>query len=244
MQDTDAVSIGYIKVKFDIDPERPGLQRKVDAWTDLFETTRRTNYCIYVALGHESIRDNEHGRDIIRQATALGGKITRLDFSVDLCNDFDFITYYRCLCCRHRHQTMQDKIGLPQLYTSPAGDTVYVGKRSSARFFRVYDKTAEIRAKKKLDIGFALTRYELECKRSAVAVYLPLFMQGRLSEIASDMAARYHLPEIAESQNRILPTESGQAKNSVWDFVARYRRILKLAWLEDKDAYLDIIGVH
>lgn len=243
MQTVDECSIGYIKAKFTIDPERPGLQRQVDAWSDLFASTKRTNYCIYVALGHGDIRDNDHGRAIVNQIHNLGGKVTRVDFSVDLPQPFDFDHYYRCMCCRYRHPTMTEKTALPQQYTSPQGDTVYVGKRSSARFFRVYDKRAEVKAKNKVDIDFALTRYELECKRNAVTLYLPLFMSGRLDMIVQDIAARYHVPEIATAQNRVLPMETSQDKNSVWSFIHRYRRIIKEAYTTDRTAFLDIIEV-
>lgn len=239
--DDEFCSCGYIKAKFDIDPEKPGLQKRIDAWTDLFSSTRRTNYYVYIQLGHESIRDNDHARGIVQQIKALGGKITRVDFSVDLASAFDFRRYYICMCCRYRHQTFDEKVGLPQEYTSPEGNTVYVGKRSSARFFRVYDKRAEIKAKKKTDIDFDLTRFEIECKRDAVPVYLALFMAGNTRAIVDDMAARYYLPAIADNPNRILPTESSQDKGSIWDFIYRYRRIIREAYYTDQTAFLDII---
>lgn len=238
----DVCSIGFIKAKFKLPDRLSSHQARLDAFIDLYPTARRTNHFIYLALGHQNIRDNDHGRDLVRTIKTLKGKITRVDFSVDLAEQFDFDAYKLAMDEKYKNQTMTDKLGLPQIYSSLEGTTVYIGKRPSGRFFRVYDKAAEILAKKKVDIEMHLTRFEIECKRDQVKPYLALFMSGATQAIVDDMAARYHVPQVSTSPNKILPSESAQEKNSCWSFVHRYRRIIAEAYYTDLQAFIDIIG--
>lgn len=240
--DDEFCAIGYIRAKFKIEPEEPGKRARIDQWADQFKSTRRTNFFVYVQLGHSELRDNDHGRRIVREIKALGGKITRVDFAVDIAESFDFDAYKAMMDEKYKHQTMEEKIGLPQLYTSLEGVTVYVGKRPSARFFRAYDKAAEIKARHKVDIDMALTRFEIECKRNVVPLYLGLFMAGNTKAIVDDMSARYHLPNLSDNPKRVLPTEDDQNKCSIWAWVHRYRRIIREAYTTDKEAFLDIIN--
>lgn len=50
---------------------------------------------------------------------------------------------------------------------SKSGDTIYLGKRSSNVFFRLYDKRLETIHKLDEDPGIEITRWELECKHES-----------------------------------------------------------------------------
>lgn len=240
----DVMSIGYIKAQFPHTPDHPGLAKKVARFTSQYPTRRVTDYFTYIALGHTLLTDNDDARRIVHEIFGLGGKITRIDLAVDVCDAFDFKSYHEMMNEYYKHPEFGKTIGLPARITSLTGDTEYIGKRSSARFFRVYDKRAEVLAKKRVDIGFDLTRFEIECKRLAVGPYLGLFMVGKTDVILADIADRYRLPWLVDHPKRILPTSDNQNKSSIFDFVYRYRRILKTAYETDKRSFLDLIGVY
>lgn len=234
--------LGFVKIRFPIKDLSPPKVRNIDRMIANYKNVHRTNYSIFVQLGHQDLTDNETARDLIRDLKREGARVTRVDFTVDLCIPFDFQGYKTAMDQAYETQTMDKKIGLPSLWTSLQGDTVYVGKRSSARFFRVYDKRKEVLAKQKVDIGFELTRFEIECKKSAVGFYLPLFMSGNTQAIVQDIAWRYNLPVLCEEPARHIPDDVEDTTSSPWAFVFRYRRIIRQAYYTDTQAFLDILG--
>jgi hypothetical protein len=229
------VYCGYIKAKFAIEP-----------WTPLFEhpsyflacrlgRPRITGNFIYIALGHKDIKDNAHARSLLCEIAKYDGKVTRLDFNIDYLGLIDLDAFY-ALRDNGRKPT-------PAILKSPFGATVYVGQRSSARMLRVYDKRAELMAKKHIDIGFDMTRIELEIKRNMVKRYLALFMSKNTLQILQDIQSLYGLRGFCESHPASKPFDVGDKSTDCFVFVQRFRRIIAEAYLTDRAQFFETIGV-
>jgi len=241
---TEHVLIGFIKAKFAI----PKTKRYVDCafyeFLQDFRSVRVTSNFAYLAIGHEGLSDNATGRWLLDEIQRLRGKLTRLDFAVDVCQKFDLQGYKDAMTQIYMSGGKRPSIGLPSMYTSPQGTTVYIGKRSSSRMLRAYDKRAEILVKKKVDIGFDLTRFEIEVKRDRVDKYRFLFMSKNTLAILQDVAKRYCLPWLTDHPQRILPKEPKTERSKPLAFVARFKGVLNQAWQEDSSQFLDIIGAN
>jgi len=185
-------------------------------------------------LGHTTVRDNEHARWLIAEIEARGGHITRLDFAVDYLAPFAFDDYYDLM--------NDDKRPFPSVIKTPHGNTVYVGKRSSSLMLRVYDKRAEILHRTKADIGFALTRIELEVKHKMVQRYKRLFMSGQTDIILATIQHKYKLRLFTLNAEIARPTDIQEKGGDVFAFVQRYRRIIGEAYHTNKQQFLEIIG--
>lgn len=227
---------GYIKAKFPLQDNKPLPEHLFYTWANEVNRPRVTSFFCYVTLGHKDIPDNETARQYINAIDDLGGKITRLDFNVDYLGVLDFDAFYEL------HDNGQRPT--PSIVKSPSGVTVYVGKRSSARLLRVYDKRGEILARKKCDIGFDLTRIELEVKRDMIPRYKTLFLNGRLDSILSDMQKLYGLRGFCETHIAAKPTDTRDKGESLYGFVYRYRRIIRQAYVNDFEQFLSAIGVE
>lgn len=238
------VALGYIKAKFAIPPHKRLVDCAFYDFLNDFSNVRVTTHFAYLTLGHETIPDNPTGRRIINDVRYLGGKITRVDFAVDVCQKFDLVGYKSAMTDIWKSNPKKPPIGLPVLYDSPLGQTVYIGKRASSRMLRAYDKRAEILAKKRVDIEYDLTRFEIEVKRDRVEKYVYLFMSGNTLAILEDIAARYRLPWLVEHPKRILPREQRSVRSKPLSFVARFSKILKAAWDDDSSQFMDIIGAN
>jgi len=190
---------------------------------------------IYLTLGHKDIKDNAHARSLLCQIAKYDGKITRLDFNIDYLGLLDFDAFY-ALHDNERKPT-------PAILKSPSGATVYVGKRSSARMLRVYDKRAELATKKHIDIGFDMTRIELEIKRNMVERYLALFMAKNTLQILQDIQSLYGLRGFCESHPASKPFDTGDKSTDCFAFVRRFKRIIGEAYLTDKEQFYEILGV-
>jgi hypothetical protein len=146
--------------------------------------------------------------EMIAYFQAEGWHVTRLDLAVDTTNEkinpqyvYDRLCSPNVVCkAKDKNPVMgKSKIGLPG-NVNGEGMTVYIGRRSSARMMRVYDKSAEVAEKTGGEIGHK-TRFELECKQ----------------EIADVLAA-----EIARDGESVIPsilhgfidfkTETGRAQ--------------------------------
>lgn len=232
----DAVYCGFIKAKFNIDGEKRLEDTKGYTFAHSFSSFRTTDHFIYIAIGHKDLPDNTTAIKYIEAIENLGGKITRLDFTIDIMTPFDFASYYETMVGMNR--------GTPTLITSPRGDTVYIGRRSSARMLRMYNKRAEILARKKVDIGFDLTRIELEVKRDLVKTYKRLYLARRFDVILSDIAKRYCLPGIALQARKIKPDKIADRIDGPMSFVGRYKRVIRLAYVQCPAQFYEIIGVN
>lgn len=237
------VECGYIKAKFLLPGSGELMDARHDYFTSQFKTRRVTANFVYITIGHDGIRDNEHARSLLKEIAELSGKVTRLDFSVDLCEKMDIPAFYKKTLAMWSDAETRGLLGMPSLITSPTGDTCYIGKRSSARMLRVYDKRAEILKRNKTDIGFDLTRYEIEIKRNAVRKYMSLFLAGNTKAILDDMCARYRLERLSDSPERIKCSSGKRAESSCWAFIERYKRIIREAYVSDTKQFVEIIGV-
>lgn len=234
--DHDLLLCGYIKAKFALKPDLPLWQHQSYVWAKSVSKPRITTHYVYVSLGHQALPDKIIARQYIQDIRRLNGKITRIDFSIDYLGRLAFELFYEL------HDN--DKKPTPSIVKSPTGTTVYVGKRSSSRMLRVYDKRGEIFAKKHIDIGFDMTRIELEVKRDMVDRYVALFMADRTDSILSDIQYNYGLHGFCQLHKATKPIENREKEASLWNFVTRYRRLLRRAYLADIDEFLDIIGVN
>lgn len=232
----DLMQCGYVKAKFALKPDLPLSHHEGYRWATSVTRPRITYNFVYVSLGHELLPDRATARARIQEIQVLGGKITRIDFCIDYLGKMAFDAFYKL------HDN--DKKPVPSIVKTPMGTTVYVGKRSSARMLRVYDKRGEILAKKKIDIGFELTRIELEVKRNMVERYIALFMSSKTDVILSDIQRLYGLRGFCQWHKATRPTENRSEKDTSWNFVTRYRRIIRTAYFADIDAFLDILGVN
>ncbi len=236
VQNDDSVYCGYIKAKFATIPGVYLDDHMAYQWCCNITHPRVTENFVYVSLGHEVLTDNDVARAYIRSIHNLKGKITRIDFNIDYLGLLNFDAFYSI------HDNDEDPI--PSILKSPGGTTVYVGKRSSARMLRVYDKRGEIKTKKKVDIGFDMTRIELELKRNMVSRYIALFMTGKTDVILSDIQRLYGLRGFCDSHKPSKPIENRDKEKSLWAFVLRYKQIIRTAYLADVDEFLDILEVN
>lgn len=233
--DDDVMQCGYIKAKFTLKLGKRLDETECYKWCASVARPRVTDNFVYVSFGHKDLVDNDTAREYLRIVRRLGGKITRLDFCIDYLGVLDYDAFY------YLHDNGQRPT--PTILKSPGGTTVYVGKRSSARMLRVYDKTAEILAKEDVDIGFDITRIELEVKRGMIPRYRCLFLTGRTDAILADVQYRYGLQVFCRSAMPIKPTHNRDKEVSLWNFIHRYRRIIKDAYIIDKSEFLRILEV-
>jgi len=235
-QDHENLTCGYIKAKFECVDGWPLDEHDSYKWCCSITRPRVTTNFIYISLGHELLPNNEKAREYIDAINALCGKITRVDFCIDYLGKLAFTSFYDL----HNN----DQRPTPCILRSPEGVTVYVGKRSSARMLRVYDKRGEILVKEKIDIGFDLTRIEIEIKRNMIDRYVDLFMMGETGTILSDIQTIYGLRLFCENHEPSKPIKNRKKDDSLWNFVTRFRRILRRAYLVDIDEFLDILEVN
>ena len=233
-ENIDYVWCGYIKAKFALDPRLSLSAHAAYIWALTVGRPRVTDHFVYVALGHDAIRDNDHARELLTDIAELEGKVTRLDFNVDYLGKLNFRAFYKL------HDN--DIKPRPQIVHSPSGSTVYLGKRSSARMLRTYDKRGEILKKNKTDIGFDLTRIEIEIKRNMIARYRALFMSGNTLAILTDIQELYGLRNFCKRHKASKPIEQREKSTDCFAFVQRFQRIISEAYNSDMPLFLDIIG--
>lgn len=245
-QTNESMFLGEIKFKFTVPTDVYLEEAKHHNFCQQFERVRTTPNFTYVELGHTDITSNAQGRDWIRSIDALKGKITRLDFTIDIMQCFDFQAYYQAKYEQYTAWTDKERIGkpLPQIISSPKGHTVQIGKRSSARVLRLYDKKAEILAKTGVDIEMPLSRFELEVKRECITTYKLLFMAGETRAILSDIAKRYDLGFLCQDCKKVKPHKIAMACEGPLAFVQRFRRVIRNAFLLDSPQFYDILGLE
>ena len=225
---------GYIKAKFELVNDKELWEHPAYVWAAQVGRPRVTTKFIYVSLGHSDLPDSETARKYIAAIAAHRGKVTRLDFCIDYLGTLNYDAFYRL------HDNKQKP--LPSIIKSPTGKTVYIGKRHSERMLRVYDKRGEIKARKKVDIGFDITRIEIEIKGRMVPRYKHLFMSGQEEVILSDIQELYGLRNFCKRRESSKPFDVQDKSDSVWGFIVRYRNIIGCAFNEDTEHFLDILG--
>lgn len=240
--DNEYVQLGYIKAKFPLTARVSLSEAPFMGFCRQFASMRVTGHFVYVTLGHDDIPDNHIGRELLTEIATLRGKVTRLDFCLDVQHAFDIGAYYWTMKKLYENKDIKRRLGLPSLLASPVGITCYVGKRSSARMLRVYDKRKEILHRKKVDIGFELTRFEIEIKREQVPRYRTLFMSGHTQSIVDDIAERYLLPWLASSPNKVKPFHIPVKHDGEMAFIYRFKSVIKRAYATDRKQFLEIIS--
>lgn len=233
--DDEGVQCGYIKAKFGLHDGKEIWEHPAYVWALQFKNPRVTSSCIYVTLGHESIPSNERAMEILCEISMMKGKVTRLDFFVDYLGKLDFEAFYNL------HDN--SKKPMPSIVMSPSGVTVYVGKRSSDRMLRVYDKKAEVLAKRRVNIGFDVTRLELEVKGKMIARYRTMFLAGKQNEILYDIQELYGLRGFCERHEKSRPVDASSKDVSAMGFVYRFRQVIRRAVMADPGEFLRTIGV-
>jgi DNA relaxase NicK len=116
-------------------------------------------------------------------------------------------------------------------------ETLYVGSRQYRTFWRVYDKRKEVLAKRHVDIGFSMTRYELEAKGKAARAIWPYLVDelrrgSELEKTLAGIAARF-------DKNNILPEQVKQADLTIFD--AQYESSTWAWYVRHKDDFLNDI---
>ncbi|MBO5055002.1 MAG: replication initiation factor domain-containing protein [Lachnospiraceae bacterium] len=134
-------------------------------------------------------------------------KFTRIDlamddkgcnyFSVDdvqkICNDGRCATRFRVFRSE-RESSFGDCV---------TGNTLYIGKRSSDCFLRVYDKRLEQKTKMGNDVGYDWVRWELELKRDRAQSVVEHLLSGEcLGSVAVGVLSNYFRVIICDDSNK------------------------------------------
>lgn len=225
------VDLGYLSVWFPWSGQEDWQSLNVERFCKAFgRSFRRTDKHLMLNLGHSLLGDRTRQLWLVDACTRIyTGKLTRIDLTIDLACTFDFREYHTLMVKQWQlSQHLFGKVGLPILYDSPQGLTVYVGKRGNARLIRVYDKRAEIKAKTKdhLDIGFDLCRIELELHGRIIGYYLNLWTQEQYDTICDDIAFRYSLPVLSSNARRAVVPRDCDDPDSKWRFIERYHKCI------------------
>lgn len=126
---------------------------------------------------------------------------------------------------------------------SPTGTTLYSGSRESARFLRVYDKRAEIKARTGYDPEIELTRVELETKREVCRAYLKLYENGKRQEILGDVLTRYGLTFLGGNSGQRICVARPDAGNPL-EFCQRFYKVIGRALMADPDAFMQALELE
>jgi len=228
-----SIQCGTIKAQFSLNQGKELWGYPSYNWSTSITTPRVTDNYIYIMLGHKAIRDNAHAKELIIKIESLRGHITRLDFCADYLGTFAFDAYYELMDTGSKP--------IPSMLKNPSGKTVYIGKRSSPRMLRIYNKRAEILQRSKVDIGFELTRIELEVKRNMIQRYKELFLSDRLEVILNDIQHLYNLRIWCSTHELSKPIDIQEKSDNVFAFIERYKNIIGTAYSIDRPLFLDII---
>lgn len=247
----DVVHLDFIKAVMDLpDDQFNNWEHPVGLAEKYLGGCRVTENRVYVTIGGSEIRDNMHGGELIDFLDHYGWKITRLDFCVDLYAPFSFKTLYGIALQAYvdsEYRTKHGKVGhsepKPTMFESPNGCTVYIGKRHSERMLRVYNKRGEILEKRGIDIGFPLTRIEIEVKGRLVDAYKALFMTGQSRAIIDDIQARYPI-RIDSQRCAVHIDHRNDEKSDPFAVVERYSASLRNAWDIDHCKFMKILGLE
>jgi len=162
-------------------------------------------------------------------------KITRFDVAWDYSISYDIKGFY------DRNKKPDDNL---TIYDGN-GTTVQIAKRGSRFFARVYDKRAEIKAKRGVDVGFDWVRVEIECKRDMAAPCARAFLEknddvliGWLVDTRPDV-----VEIIGDHKPMSKPKVPTRARAGHWWVVTHYRKAIKAAMEENIAEFRGIVGV-
>jgi hypothetical protein len=220
------------------------------AIAEKYGSCRTTEHSIFVSIGGSTIKSNDHAREMIAFLKEHGFKITRVDFAIDVLEKLNLDDIYQQALKEFHDSARVGKDGktrhfkpYPTIWSSAYGSTVYLGKRHSERMLRIYDKRGEIQAKQDIDIGFDITRIELEVKGRLVNQYLLYLMSGQTAAIDADIAARYGL-DVSRFPKKLVRTLVNEEKADVFAIVRRYHKALRQAWDTDHCKFMHLLGLR
>jgi len=120
------------------------------------------------------------------------------------------------------------------------GTTWYIGSRESDFFARLYDKTAEIRARTGVDIKFPVLRFEAEMKGQAASEFF--FHWRRAPEaVQNTVAQRYNLAEFLIGSSSEVIRVMGLPPADPFAFVRKFARCITYARTLDPAKFDEII---
>lgn len=133
-------------------------------------------------------------------------KFTRIDLAIDDkgCNYYS-VDDVREICDSDRCTTRFRKYR-PEYERSfnegMTGNTLYIGKRLSEVFLRIYDKRLEQIQKSKKDVGFDWVRWELELKKERSNMAVQYLLSGKsLGAVAIGILSNYFRVIIRDNDN-------------------------------------------
>lgn len=120
------------------------------------------------------------------------------------------------------------------------GTTWYGGSRESGRFFRLYQKDREIRARTGVDIGFPVLRFEFEAKRECAPEYFAHWRRAP-GIVQSDIAERYNLAEFLVGSSTDVIRVHGAPVVDPFGFVRKFHKCISYARASDPKLFDELI---
>jgi hypothetical protein len=108
------------------------------------------------------------------------------------------------------------------------GKTWYIGSRESARFARLYDKRAEIKARTGIDVGFPILRFEFEAKSECAPEYYAHYLRCP-DVVQSDVAKRYNLSDFMSGSSTDVIRVRGLPQVDPFAFIHQFRKAITKA---------------
>lgn len=144
-------------------------------------------------------------RDFFRCIVEHGGSGTRLDLAVDDigCNYYSVDDVREICdsdrCCTRFRKYRQDVE--KDFHGDTSGNTVYIGKRQSDVFLRVYDKQLEQNSKGE-SVSYPWVRWELELKQERARKAIELLISGcELGELTMGILSNYFRVIVRDNDN-------------------------------------------
>jgi len=120
------------------------------------------------------------------------------------------------------------------------GITWYGGSRESGRFFRLYQKDKEIKAKTGVDIGFPVLRFEVEFKRECAPEYFAHWRRAP-AVVQGDIATRYNLSEFLVGDSKDVIRVHGLPPADPFGFIRRFKKVISFARASDPRLFEELI---
>lgn len=120
--------------------------------------------------------------DVLRNAQAIGARVTRLDYAIDIFNAPYLVRHLKETWEKHRRADRRQT----RFINGHGADTFEIGSRSSERFFRCYNKAAEQK------IAHPWIRLETEYKGQLAQLAAHMAV-SRLEDLAYDVAGSLQL---------------------------------------------------
>lgn len=134
-------------------------------------------------------------------------KFTRIDLSIDDkgCNYFsvdDVLNICNDGRCSTRFRSFRSEREC-SFNGCVTGNTLYIGKRSSECFLRIYDKKLEQKSKLNNDVGYEWVRWELELKKNRAQAVVDHLLAGNcLGFVAVGILSNYFRVVICDDSNK------------------------------------------